>query len=169
MYVQRIFFEIYHLVNMVHELPRKYANISDFADPEKFRTTPDPMEEYRMLERIKNLEKIRNREKKQELKRIKKSNQLLKAAGAWAPAHLRTKANKKKAVARTVITVDTERPIAIGRTIASNLSMLDGNQTGGNRSKKQDAEDLVTIGMRTRRPVNRWWPIDYGWEINYYW
>ncbi|XP_041983595.1 uncharacterized protein LOC121736461 isoform X1 [Aricia agestis] len=101
--VQRLFFEIYHLVNIIHEIPKKYGRMPEFSGHGGY----DPTKIAETEKRIARLERERRRRKRKWLKEM--------------------------------------------------LNM-------------QALGQLAQIAHRKPvRPGNKWWPIDYGWEIDYYW
>ncbi|XP_069364619.1 uncharacterized protein [Maniola hyperantus] len=95
--IQKLFFEIFHLVNMFHEISKKYSHAPSEEDQIK-----------KILERQKEIDSIRKIEKKKRMKQLKKDREMFKKQG-----------------------------------------------------KVMDKKD--------RKPGNRWWPIDYGWEVDYQW
>ncbi|XP_063836162.1 uncharacterized protein LOC135085305 [Ostrinia nubilalis] len=96
--------EIYHLSHMIHEIPRKYRQIPEFANLEKEIDMAKVQEE---MKNLKEQERLQKREKKKAAKVLKKLRELAMAQG-----------------------------------------------------------QKVNYPPKIR---NKWWPIDYGWEIDYYW
>ena len=103
--IQKLFLEIYHLVNMFHEIARKYSHMPEFHIKSEQSTQDLENALKRILENQRNME----RETKKKMKEWKKQWQLyMKGLTLMRPS---------------------PKP----------------------------------------KPKNRWWPIDYGWEIDYYW
>ncbi|CAH4033192.1 unnamed protein product [Pieris brassicae] len=109
-YVQKLFFEIFHLCNIVHEIEKKWA---ESLNREKRRITGeddgmDGDEKRRIIEA---------------------------AIASSRAARLREMKKRRK------------------------------------WRKQKDKFGLIAnlIKKKDRRPQNKWWPLDYGWEIDYYW
>lgn len=70
--IQKLFLEIYHLVNMVNEIPRKYSHMPEF-------THHDTLDTSMIIEAQNKLEenqKRREKEKRKKLKEMKKEREL---------------------------------------------------------------------------------------------
>ncbi|XP_026748109.1 uncharacterized protein LOC113509043 isoform X2 [Trichoplusia ni] len=105
--IQVLYFEIYHLVRMMHEIPVKYDAEEEFTKKEKKK--PTKQELYDTKKSIEEMQKRREREKR---KRRKLNAKLREAF---------------------------DRGMALSKY-----------------GKKRD-------------PYNKWWPVDYGWEIDHWW
>ncbi|CAF4942538.1 unnamed protein product [Pieris macdunnoughi] len=110
-YVQKLFFEIFQLCNMVHEIEKKW---SESLIRERKRITGEDGEGIDGEERRKRIEAAIANSRAARLKEIKKRRK-------WR--------------------------------------------------KQKDKFGLIANvqGNKDRRPKNKWWPLDYGWEIDYYW
>ncbi|CAK1553235.1 unnamed protein product [Leptosia nina] len=112
-YVQKLYFEIFHLCNMFHEIEKKWE-LQLKLEAKGPEDALEEGEDLDMDERLRRIElsiekakRARERERKRRLKERK------------------------------------------------NLEKM------GNIAER--------FGKKDYRPVNKWWPLDYGWEIDYYW
>ncbi|XP_050360339.1 uncharacterized protein LOC126780115 [Nymphalis io] len=102
--IQSLFLEIYHLVQMLHEIMRKYKTFKEFSDKMQYDRTV--IDEYNKKLKMNQLE--REKERKRKIKEMKKRTKLF-------------------------------------------------------------MKGIINIAPPKTKPKNKWWPIDYGWEIDYYW
>ncbi|XP_046975981.1 uncharacterized protein LOC124542092 [Vanessa cardui] len=104
--VQKLFLEIYHLVNMVHEIAAKYkaSYVKKSSDKHQYDRSVVVEHNFRVQENAR----LRERDRKKRLKQL-------------------------------------------------------------NKERKLYLKGLSLFGPRTTKKPSKWWPIDYGWEIDYYW
>ncbi|KAG6463140.1 hypothetical protein O3G_MSEX013692 [Manduca sexta] len=104
--IQKLYFEIFHLVNMAHEIPKKYSYMEEFRE---MLTQVDLDELLRHEQWIKDNERQRKLNMKFEKKRMQQMRELFLKA------------------------------------------------------------KIKSYSPVQQKKYNKWWPIDYGWEIDYYW
>lgn len=107
-WVQKLFFEVFHMVNMIHEVPRKYVDQKEFTVEDKKQKKMGDAQYLEALERMEKYRREREKRKRDMMKFMQKSK---------------------------------------------NLSEL-GN---------------MGFTRKPAKPMNKWWPINYGWEIEDQW
>ncbi|CAG4969713.1 unnamed protein product [Colias eurytheme] len=103
-FVQKLFLEIYHLVNMMHEINRKYKNLL-LQESAIMGGETDLTEVNRALEQIEYNRKLQAKKRKKQMQKM----------------------------------------------------------------QRQKKYGYIEINFPSPKGNNKWWPLDYGWEIDYYW
>ncbi|CAG9790603.1 unnamed protein product [Diatraea saccharalis] len=133
--VQKLYFEIYHLVNMVHEINRKYKYV-----PES------------------------------KLKLIGKKEKVAKGVVTKEPGQFGDQQNY----------VNPDMPVLSleGLSYLDQKEVMKQNEKRKKKEKKKRESFMSKLAVikeqaNNRKPIkkiyNKFWPKDYGWEIDYYW